>query len=564
MSAMQQAPLTPAQSAWVESTFARLNPRERLMQLECRLLPQVDRAGVDALVASVAADRPGSVFVGGEIISGAHDDPGAIAALTGGLCTAMADLPPLVAADAERGVGASVQGVTELPHQLALGAAASESLAYDYGAVTGIEARRLGITWAFAPVADLLRNWFNPAVMSRALGADPELVGRLAGAVTRGMQDHGLVACAKHFPGDGIDFRDQHLATSVNSLDEASWRRLSGRAFALACGGSGAWSVMAGHIALPWCDPIRPGSRRPRPATVSEPILTGLLRRDLGYEGVVVSDALIMAGVTGWAHPHEVEIQALAAGVDVLLWPEAGWAERAEAAIAAGRLTRARIDEAVRRVLAMKARRALPSTRPAEPADAGAWAAGVARQVAAGGIVTVRDDARLLPWDPATVRRVLILLSAGRPSDPAAKRIAPLVAALEARGCTVEVLCNPNCLDITRREAAGGRWDAMLAVFALEMHELKNTARPAGAMAEGLWSMQMPRTVSPVVVSLGSPFLLHELPAIGTLVNVHSSSPASQQALAAALFGEQPPTGRSPVPAEASWVAAAVPGAVAG
>lgn len=539
------ADLTPAQRAWVERTWAALDGRGRLLQCECRLLAATAPGDIPELVRRLRDDPPGSVFIGGEIIKGAEGDPSGVRRLTDALAEGLA-VPPLVAADLERGAGCGIRGLTELPHQLALGCADDEQLAYDYGTATAIEARQVGITWTFAPVADLLQNWFNPAVMTRALGGDAGRVARLAAAVARGMQDHGLAACAKHFPGDGADFRDQHLVTTVNHLDERSWMQQHGRVFRQ-LSEAGVWTMMSGHIALPWCEPAG-GGPRPRPATVSAAQLTTLLRGRLGFRGAVVSDALIMAGIAGWAPPAQAEVEALVAGVDVLLWPEAGWIARMEAAQAAGVLTVARRDQAALRALALKARVLVPAGPVPAPADPGAFARTVARQVAERGIATVRNAEGLLPWDARQVRKVLLLASV----NPAAKaederRYAAVVEALRARGCAVTVLRNPNCLEIPKREAAGERWDAMLALFSLEMHEQKNSARPVGAMAEGLWSLQMARTVRPVVASLGTPFLLHELPGLGTLVNVHSSCAASQRALVAALFGDIPAAGRSPV-----------------
>jgi beta-N-acetylhexosaminidase len=539
------ADLSPAQRAWVQQAWQSLDPRQRLLQCECRQLPETSQAEIPELIRRLRDDPPGSVFIGGEIIKDAVGDPNGIRRLTEAMAEGLA-IPPLVAADLERGTGCAIRGLTELPHQLALGCADDEALAYDFGKATAIEAVGVGITWTFAPVVDLIQNWLNPAVMTRGLGGDAERVARLATAVARGMQDHGLAACAKHFPGDGADFHDQHLVTSVNHLDEATWFAQHGKVFSRLAD-AGVWTMMAGHIALPWCDP--PGrDGRQRPATVSLRQLTGLLRGRMGFRGAVVSDALIMAGIAGWAPPEQAEVESFVAGVDVMLWPEPGWIGRMEAAMASGVLTAARRDEAVLRALALKARVLLPTTPPPVVADPGAFARGVATQIAERGIATVRNRENLLPWNPATTKRVLLLANVN-PAAPASdeRRYATVVEALRARGCEVTVLRNPNCLDIPKREAAGERWDAFLALFSLEMHEQKNSARPVGGMAEGLWSLQMARTVRPVVASLGSPFMLYELPGLGTLVNTHSSTPASQRALVAALFGEIPGNGRSPV-----------------
>lgn len=188
--------------------------------------------------------------------------------------------------------------MTAFPPLLALAAADDEALAYEYGKYTALEGRAAGFTWALAPGMDLLLNWLNPVITTRCLGDNPERAAKLASAIIRGMQDHGLAACAKHFPGDGVDFRDQHIITTVNDLSEAEWLTTYGEVTSRVIA-AGVLSVMTGHIALPWAESAG-RTEAPVPATVSAAVTNGLLRERLGFDGVVISDALDMGGFLSW------------------------------------------------------------------------------------------------------------------------------------------------------------------------------------------------------------------------------------------------------------------------
>jgi len=437
---------------------------------------------------------------------------------------------------------------------MALGAADREQFAYDYGRLTAIESTAVGFNWTFAPVADLALNWLNPAVFTRCVGSDPERVIAMLVALIKGFQEHGLSATAKHFPGDGVDFRNQHLQTAVNSLSENDWLASFGKVYA-ACIGAGVRSIMVGHIALPWLDKAIGRGGRPRPATVSPKILTDLLRSQLGFDGIIVSDALIMAGFTGWADYTERIIQAFNAGVDVLLWPGKAYLGLMERAIEDGRITEARLDEAVARILAFKERQGLfgqdftPECLEPQP---NAEAATFSRHLAEESVTLVRNSGGLVPLPPQHGKSVLLLFSTPVPQN-AGKTIAPMIRAFEERGAQVKLHVNGNCLDIHKMEESGERFDTFLCVYELGMH-MKSTSRPAGEMAECLWTQQYSDTLRPITISLGTPYLLNELPHIDTLINAYGPAIGVQQAVVALLCGDKMFHGSSPVPTGGSWI----------
>ncbi len=556
-------PLTPAQADWVTATLGSLSRREKIGQTVQERWNETMGRDVASLRDYFVRFPLGGLFCGGEIIKGAGNSVDAIRQGIA-LCQSATSIPLLIAGDLESGAGCAVAGLTRFPQALSLGACNDESLAYLYGKITAQQGRAAGFNWTFAPVLDLARNWLSPVVGMRSLGSNPDRVARLGSAFVRGLQEHGVAGCAKHFPGDGVDFRDQHLVTSVNSLAEEPWFQQDGKVFSSVIS-AGVYSAMSGHIALPWADPPIGEALRPRPASVSPVLLNSLLRERLGFTGAIVTDALEMGGFTGWALYEERVIAAFNAGNDVMLWPGEKYFEVVERALNDGRVSEERLDASVRRILEMKARLGLnaPSDvveqaspvllpdgelAPAHRAEAES----VARQVAAKSLTLVRNRKGLLPLDRHRTRRILLHFATA-PTTGWRDSLEPLAALLRGRGIEITLLENGNCLDVWNLETTGKRWDAYIVVFSQQVHQMKNTIRPVGSMAEVLWTLQNAETVDPIVVSLGTPFLLRELPGLDTLVNAYSPNAYTLEALVAALFGELPLGDDSPVDVGGNW-----------
>ena len=497
----------------------------------------------------------GSIFLGTEVIGSKSEGAGALQQLIAA-CQSLSGIPLSIAGDLENGAGGAIRGMTAFPNLLALGAVNDPAAAYDYGHLTALEAARVGFNWTFGPVVDLCLNWLNPVVSIRALGQSPERVAELAAALIRGCQDHGLSATAKHFPGDGVDFRDQHLCVAVNALSEEEWHATFGHVYEI-CFGAGVHAVMAGHVALPWMEPKTGTGRAPLPATTSRPILDGLLREKLGFEGVIVSDALIMAGFRGKASSREdLIVEAFNAGIDVMLWPGSDYFELMERAIEKGRISRDRLDQSAKRIWEMKERQGLLGDEVEKKAEnpvievatvkPAAEAVTFAETLAERSLTLVENRRGLLPLTLAKIKRVQVLLASPR-EQGAEERMEPLLKGLKARGLEVDFQVNGNCLDLRRKEAAGARYEALIAIFELGTHGLKNTMRPTGAMAECLWTIQGLETMNPIIVSLGSPYLTYDMPWADTYINAYSPNPHTLRAVERALFGEISFEGISPV-----------------
>lgn len=539
-------PVSDIRQRWVETTLSTLSLREKIGQTVQEICNDETCQSREHAVRYFEKNPVGSVFCGGEIIKGAGNSAELIRERLD-LCQEVSRIPLLVAGDLEHGAGAAVRGLTSFPHNLALGAVNDESLAYALGKYTALEGRYAGFNWTFSPVVDLAQNWMNPIVNNRSIGDNPKRVVPLAQAIIRGLQDHSIAACAKHFPGDGVDFRDQHLVTSINYLSEEEWWTNHGRVFQSVID-DGVYSIMPGHIALPWFEPMVAGQKRPRPASASKKLLTELLRQRMGFTGVVVSDALIMAGYTGWADREKRLIESVNAGVDVMLWPGTDYFEILERALDDGRVSLQRLDESVRRILTLKARLGLADLQidsrsvqneTSLPLQIRSEAEAASREIAQRSITLVRNREHLLPLDSKKVKRVL--LHKAVPTDAGAdafKHLDRFIDSLKARGLDVTVLQNGNCLDVSKLEESGQRWDAYLVFYSSQGHQIKNSIRPVGPMAEVIWTQQNVETVKPITISLATPFLLYDMPFLDTLVNAYSTSPYTMEALEAALFGE--------------------------
>src|SRR5918993_1424104 len=258
-------------------------------------------------------------------------------------------LPLLIGSDLEAGTAIRLNGGTPFPPNMGVGATSSDTDAYEIGRITALEGRAVGIHLAFAPVADVNNNPANPIINTRSFGEDPAAVGRLVAAEVRGLQEHGMLATAKHFPGHGDTGTDSHLALPVLVTN---WARLDSVELvpfrsAIAAGVTG---VMSAHIALPGID-----GGLMRPTTVAPNILTGVLRDSLGFKGLVITDALNMGGI-GNVYGADAGVRAFLAGADLLLQPAdpAAVINAMAAAVARREISLERLDRSVRRVLELK------------------------------------------------------------------------------------------------------------------------------------------------------------------------------------------------------------------
>ena len=537
--------LTAPDGGWVARTLKKMTIEEKIGQLvACRFtgsFRNADSAYLRELTDLVVKSGIGGLILfGGEVYETAE---------LANAFQKLAKVPLLMASDFERGTGNQVTGATLFPPLMSLGAAGSEDLAYGMGRVTALEGRAMGIHMTYAPVVDVNINPDNPIINTRAVGADPGLVSRIANAFIRGVQDNGMIATAKHFPGHGDTSQDSH---SLLPTIDAGLERLEKVELVpfKAAVDAGVRAVMTAHLAVPALDPT-PGL----PATLSAPILTGVLRGTFGFRGLIVTDALEMAGVTNAFSTEEASLRAILAGVDQLLLPPepAKVIAYLAGAVHDGRLPERRVDESVRRILEAKASLGLNRSRFVRIDELDRKIASRAFLEQAYGtfessVTLVKNERGALPLAAGDGNVAVFSLSsdlgdyfAGRAFVSAMRQRFPDAAASYADGDT-----GHEALD-EAFTAASGAGTVVFALFSrvsagkgsvgLEPSHV-NLIRKFAAMENG---------PAVVVVSFGSPYFLRNFPEVDAYVCLYRSTPETQDIAARALAGEMNVGGKLPV-----------------
>lgn len=456
-------------------------------------------------------------------------------------------IPPLMTADLEMSEKASIKAGTVFPNQMAVAATGQVQNAWRMGALAAREAGYLGFHLSWTPVVDLPLNPRSNVVNTRSFSADCDQTIAFMSAYIDGMHGQGMAACVKHFPGDGLDDRDQHFVTTCNAMDMSAWRESFGRIFAAAIARN-VRVIMAGHISLPAQDASG------LPASLSAALLQGLLRDEMGYRGVIVSDATLMNGFQAQGPRSQIVPQCIAAGCDILLFPKDVDADlgHLRAGLASGALSQQRLDEAVLRVLALKASLGL-HRRPAIP-DSAQRAALLgtdehrqwAQDVVQDAVTLLRDRQGLLPLDPARHPRILLAEATGRRSPSSSLPDLEIASLLAAEGFEVTRLRPGDPI-----EAAAH--DVGLYLIAEEGLSGKEDLGPQWERLHGAFPASMERLwhyLPTVYVSLGTPFLSRHMPECLTFVNAYSPVLPMQRAVVAALCGRTGFAGTSPVNAE--------------
>jgi beta-glucosidase-like glycosyl hydrolase/CubicO group peptidase (beta-lactamase class C family) len=455
-------------------------------------------------------------------------------------------LPLLVGADFERGTAMRLDEGTSFPTAMATAAGGDTKDAYTMGKITALEARAVGVHWIYAPDADVNNNPGNPIINTRSFGEDPARVAEFVSSFVRGVEENGGIATAKHFPGHGDTAADSHIDLPVIRADRARLESLELVPFRAAIA-AGVGSVMTGHLNVPALE-----SDPNTPATLSQNILTGVLRKELRFEGLVVTDAMDMGGITVRFAPGEAAVRAVAAGADCLLMPPVPDAafEALQTAVKSGRISKQRLDESVRRILQAKARLGLHQKRLVDvnainhKFGSAAWQK-EAQEISDRGVTLLRDTARRLPLDGTKPSRALLLAFY---ADPEPYPGEDLERELRSRFDSVTTLradtrfVNASILKLP----AADSYDVAIVAFFVRVSDRKgNVDVPAeqAALAE-----QVYKTGKPVItVGLGSPYLIESFPKAETWLAAFGISDVAQISIARAIFGEIPVRGHLPV-----------------
>jgi beta-N-acetylhexosaminidase len=487
----------------------------------------------------------------------------------------LARYPLLISADLEAGAGMRFDDTVNLPWNMAVGATDNPEYARRQGALTAQESRALGVQQIYAPVADVNNNAANPVINVRSYGEDPAAVGRFVGAFVEGVQSHGVIATAKHFPGHGDTATDSHRGLPQIDVSRDRLNAIEFVPFRAAVK-SGVGSVMTGHIGMPQVDPtaVTPLPREVKlkpidtdeggelvvengtmPTTLS-PVMNGILRRDLGFEGLIVTDAMSMSGLTLYFTQEEASVRALEAGADLLLKPADPDASvrGVREAVLKGRLKEQRIDESARRVLAAKYDLGLVKQRitPLDAIDrrvAGRESVDLAREIAEHAITLVRNDDKLVPLNSLKPDARIFNLAITN-GDDRLWIANGFAGAIASSGHKIEtVVLDDRSSEAEVRSAWERANRADLIIASLYGRVRTGQARSVGLPEPGAKALaELIGSKVPLVgISFGNPYLLQSFPQLRTYLVAYGDMPSLQQAAARALLGQIDVTGRLPI-----------------
>ncbi|MGA9354405.1 MAG: glycoside hydrolase family 3 N-terminal domain-containing protein [Terriglobales bacterium] len=556
---------------WVEKTLHKMSDEEKVGQLfmvwvraqflnvnssEYRdLVEQINRYHLGSLAMSIPIEGP---FL---IRSQPYD-----AAILLNKLQQQSKLPLLIAADFESGLSADLDGPTVFPPAMAFGAAGKPEYAEAFGKITGQEARAIGVHWNFFPVADVNSNPANPIINTRSFGEDPEQVADMVAAYIRGAHSSGMLATAKHFPGHGDTAMDSHLGVAKVSGNRQRLGSVELPPFQKAIA-AGVDAVMVAHVSVPALEPD-PN----RVATTSPAVVTQLLQAQLGFHGIVVTDALDMAGITRLyaSNIGRASVDAFKAGNDVLLIPpdlDASYRAMIDA-VKTGEISRARLDDSVRKILEAKAALGLPKSRLVDIAAIGDLVAtpenvALGQRVADDAITLVRENGKVLPLRGSKANPSALPYQA---SEAVHNRIVIVIVSDDVRlpsGNIFEDELHARVPDahvfyVDSRVAAANSPEILkaaqeaeqvvVAVYAVPVPGLRSvgaiSADPTGILLQQILDRAAPKTM---VVAVGNPYLAQDFPGIGNYLCTFSAASVSEMSAVKALFGEIPIHGRLPV-----------------
>ena len=457
-------------------------------------------------------------------------------------------LPLLIATDFESGPGARIRGATAFPGNMALGATDRELDAYEVGRIIAVEGRAVGIHFDFAPVVDVNNNPQNPIINVRSFGENPQRVAALASAFIRGLREHGMLSAAKHFPGHGDTGTDSHVALPVITASRERLDSVELVPFRAAVR-EGTDAVMTAHLAVAGLS-----AALSLPATLSPFILDTLLRQNLGFHGLVVTDALNMGAIVNRYGASQAAVLAFKAGADILLMPSDPKAaiDAVVDAVARGDVSEARLDSSVARVLAAKERVGLFQTRLVDinhiaAAVGAAPDVALAQDVSQRSLVLVKDSLGLVPL-PAARRRHVLVVSYGNEAfrDVGGTFTAAVRSAMDTlHTFRLWPASGPASFDSVRAEAATA--SAIVFLAASQPTAWRPDAVDIPGPIAGLVDTLAAGGAPVLAVSLGSPYVLAQIPHVPAFVAGWSDTEFIERALARAVLGMAPITGKLPV-----------------
>ncbi len=541
--------LNSEQIKWVEETYAAMTEEERIGQLFCPLVLSTDENELKNLLETK--------HIGGTLF---REGLGAEIQAAHRYLQKESKIPLLTAANLESGGNGSAVEGTFYGREMLVGATGNAERGYQHGKVSCAEGAAVGVNWAFAPVVDLDRNYHNPIINVRTYADNADTVIEMAKGYLKAAAEEGVATSIKHFPGDGIDERDQHLVTSVNYLSVEEWDESYGRVYKELIE-AGSLTVMIGHIALPAYEEYFDGKEITKitPATLSKNLLNKLLREKLGFNGMIVTDASPMVGFCSAMDRKTAVPLSIENGCDMFLFNR-NFDEDYKMMMDGyhnGILSEARLEEAVKRILATKAAMGLIEKQKNGTLVPGPEALDIlscekhtawAKECADEGVTLVKDTQGLLPITPEKHKRVLIEMMGGFESDEKVKEF--FTKKLTDEGFEVTIYQNEG-FEVMQDsvESFTSKYDLIMYIGNVETVSNKTTARMNWHTMFGLGN-NMPWMVHemPVMfISLGNPYHLLDVPMIKTFINGYCKSGFVMEAVMEKILGRSEFKGKAPV-----------------
>ena len=542
---------------WIDQQISDMSLDEKAGQLFCMIAYDSDENHIKAMLSKY---HPGGVML--------RPMPLKEAVLSTNLLQKNSKIPMLLAANLEKGSNGVVEGGNSFGSQMQVAATDNIITASRMGTVCGREGGAIGVNWSFAPIIDIDYNFRNPITNTRTLGSDPVRVKEMGKAYVEAIQAEGLAASIKHFPGDGRDERDQHLVTSINDMTCEAWDETYGEAYKASIE-AGAKTVMVGHIMHPeYSRKLDPSLKDEdiMPATLAPELINGLLRDKLEFNGLVVSDATTMAGMTIAMPRNKAVPMCIAAGCDMFLFARNLEEDFAfmKAGIEDGTITSERLEEALTRILALKASLGLhngtskPSLTPTEESaksildtpEHKAWTVECAGEA----ITIVKEEANVLPITPSCYKRVLLYgieAELGYAYSVRGNMPQKIKGMLEDEGFEVNLYePSPGFEGMTEPfSKVTENYDLIIYIANMATKSNQTTVRIEWAMPMGANVPIYSHSVPTIFISLENPYHLLDVPRVRTYINTYASTDVTIEALMHKLTGGDTFRGTSPVDA---------------
>jgi beta-N-acetylhexosaminidase len=527
---------------WVEKTLKGLTLREKIGQMVMVRMSGEFQNWNDPRFLELRRHIEEN-HLGGFILF--RGEANSIAALTNEL-QRMSKHPLLFAADYERGLRMQLRTGTPFTTNMGVGATGDVQAAYRQGKIIAEEMRAIGVNWLFAPVADINNNPDNPVINIRSFGASPERVGEFVSALAKGVRDGGALATLKHFPGHGDTATDSHIGLSIVPVDKQRIEAVELVPFKMGIG-SGVDAVMTAHLAMPKVtgDEV--------PGTLNPKITTDILRKELGFNGIVTTDAMEMGAIKKTYSDEKSVVMAVKAGADIVLLPSDArkTIDSIEAAVKSGELTEERINESVRRLLSAKYRLGLTQNRLVDLAKVNQLMekpenVREANQTAEKSITLLRNGDNILPMTAEKANKTLFVVIAADDEPIEGVALMPEIARRAPRAKIIRLDPRTISEEYSAAVKQAADYDAIVIAPFVKRAALKGTV----ALPENQTNFvrQMLALNKPVaVVAFGSPYLIRQFPEAKNYVAAYAIEEVAQTAAARAMFGEVPFTGKLPV-----------------